>query len=243
MLPAMGAPARIGLTIALLCLAGCEAGADRPSVGTPGLEPPNMRGDAGGPIAEPGMGTSGGAGTGFTPDDSGNPAAGAGGAPIPVGGAGGAQTPDIDADAGTDLGPGAELFSGLWVIDQPSHALYEATLYELGDDGLIGVHDTMLLGAEPWPDYVTGSVENTERSLRCVFEGRWLSLGPRVIELEARCTDAAIRPVQIELPEDQEPAIGISAVVLSVGGESGWDHRDWPWSWRKCASRDACPPF
>lgn len=243
----MGARARVGLTIALLCLAGCEAGADRPSVGTPGLEPPSMRSDAGGPVAAPGSGTSGGGGTGFTPGDSGNPpAVGAGGASGQAGasaGAGGAQTPDVDADAGTDLGPGEALLSGLWVIDQPSHALYEATLYELGDDGLIGVHDSMLLGAEPWPNYVTGSVENTDGSLRCVFEGRWQSLGPRVIELEARCTDATSRSVQVDLPEDQDPATGVNAVVLSVGGESGWDHRDWPWSWRKCESRDACPPF
>jgi hypothetical protein len=243
MLPPMGARARVGLTIALLCLAGCEAGEDRPSVGTPGLEPPSMRSDAGGPDADPGT-TPGGAGS---EGPANPPAVGTGGASGQAGanaGAGGAQTgSDVDADGGTDLGPGGALFEGLWVIDQPSHALYEATLYELGADGLIGVHETMLLGAEPWPDYVTGSVENADSSVRCVFEGAWRSLEPRVVELETRCTDAAVRPVRIELPEDQDPATGVSAVVLSAGDESGWDHRDWPWSWRKCETRDACPPF
>lgn len=250
----MGVRARHVVGVALLLCAACKAVEAPPSVGSPGLEPPSMTGDAGGvPGHEPSA--TGGTAAPVTPGDttglpgaagsfSGGAGGGAGGGSGGSGGAAGSQGQPIDElDAGTEIAEGNALFTGLWVIDQPTHALYEATLYELTADGTITVHDTMLLGAEPWPGYVTGSVENADRSVRCVFEGRWQSLEARGVELDARCTDATTRTVQVELPADQDPATGVSAVVLSVNGESGWDHRDWPWSWRKCQSRDACVPF
>lgn len=251
----MGVRARPGLALALLLLlsAACEAVDDGPAVGTPGLEPPKMVSDAGAVELEPGSDpgaspppvvgpgdSTGGLGTGGTTTGG---AAGAGG------GAGSRSTPVSELDAGVDAGPdggsgpGDALFEGLWVIDQPSHALYEATLYELAPSGELNPLETMLLGAEPWPGYTTGTVANADGSVRCQFEGLWRSIAERVVELDSTCTDATPRRVQIELPEGQDVMTGVMPIVLPVEGDSGWEHRDWPWSWRKCESREACVPF
>ena len=236
---------RAAWALALLVWAGCDAAREHPSVGSPGLEPPHGA-DAGTIVIPPEVAGGGGSGAPQTPpaDTPGNPtgSAGAGGVvPPPVGGAGSGMT-SADADAGTDLGPGDALFQGLWVIDQPSHALYEATLYELQADGFIATLDTMTLSIPADPNYVTGTVENADRSIRCTFGGRWRTLELRVLELDASCSDGNARAVQLSFPE-LDFATGVMPATLSVGGQMGWDHRDWPWSFRKCNSRDDCPPF
>lgn len=238
----------IGLLCTLQLLCGCEANGDQ-QAGTPGLEPPKMTSDAGGPVPAP-VGGSGSAPV--TPgDSSGNPgmsggefggASGAGPGSAGVGGAGGAGAALDDADGGVALGPDDALFTGLWVIDQPAHALYEATLYELGDDGEISVLETMLDGAEPWPGFVTGTVSSPDGSKRCQFEGTWRSVQLRVVELDAACTDGLARGVQIELP-DADVTSGVMPIVRWVDGQTGWQHPGWTWSWRKCESRDDCLPF
>jgi hypothetical protein len=234
------------------CVVACKAGDERPGVGTPGLEPPSMTHDAGGLDSDFG-GRSGGAAAPVTPGDTTGGAMAGGSGAVPTAGAGGAAgasgaagtqgRPVSDADAGVDLGPGDALFTGLWVIDQPSHALYEATLYELSADGMIGVIDTMVSGAEPWPGFVTGTVANSDASVRCQFEGSWRSVEARVVELDSACTDGVVRRVQIELPETADLGAGVMPIVRSVEGQSGFQHDGFPWSWRKCASRDDCPPF
>jgi hypothetical protein len=264
----MGVRARPRWALALLLLccaacAACKAADDGATVGTPGLEPPKMTDDGGGLKPEPGStdnpgttpppvvvgpGEFGGAGSTGSGAAAGASSGGSG-AISGAGGAGGAgpMTPALDGglDSGLDggTGPGGALFEGLWVIEQPSHALYEATLYELSPSGAVDALETTRADADPWPGYVTGTVGNAGGSVRCVFAGQWRSLAERTIELDASCNDGTDRSVQLQLPADQDITLGVTPEVLSVAGESGWDHRDWPWSWRKCPSREACPPF
>ena len=204
-----------------------DGGAKPEDTDNPGTTPP--------PAVVPGDST-GGFGSAGTTGSTAAGAAATGGA----GGAGGsASAPTPERDGGLDGGEdnGDALFEGLWVIDQPSHGLYEATLYELAAGGELSALEAMPLG------YVTGTVANSAGSVRCQFAGQWRSLGERSLELDATCDDATPRTVQLQLPADQDVTTGVVPDVLSVGGETDWDHHDWPWSWRKCPSRDACPPF
>ena len=87
-----------------------------------------------------------------------------------------------------------------------------------------------------------GTVENADSSVRCRFEGGWRSRGPRLLELDSACEDGNARAVQLAFPDGDE-TLGLHPTVLSVGGETGWDHRDWPWAFRKCSMRESCLPF
>jgi len=91
-------------------------------------------------------------------------------------------------------------------------------------------------------DYVTGTVGNVEASLACRFARSWRSLDPRVLELESDCDDGTRRTVVLAFPEGDEGA-GLYPTVESVAGETGWEHVDFAWAWRKCATDTACPPF
>src|SRR5690242_485035 len=127
------------LALPLACTLGCEG----PQEGTPGLDPPDEARD-GGAAPHGGSGsaqTSGGSGGGGagkdspgsagTDDTEFHPSADAG-PDVPNAGADAEEDGGVDEDGGgPDTGPGAALFEGLWVVDQPTHALYEATQYEL----------------------------------------------------------------------------------------------------------------
>jgi hypothetical protein len=241
---------RFGLVVglcsgALVLACGCED----PQVGSPGLEPPRPRDpdvtDAGAQPTTPEPMVGGGRGGSGTPTSG-----GAAGSTVPpnmeqpdAGDFGNrdaaSSEPDADAGAPREDNP---LFLGLWVVEQPSHALYEATLYELLPSGELVEHDTYLLGAAPYQGYVTGTVANADSSVRCDFHSRWTSAGARQLELGSECTDAQSRAVQLSFP-DGDPATGLVPTVDSVGGESGWAHRYFRWTWRMGPDLNDCMPF
>jgi hypothetical protein len=232
------------LTATGLVVASCD---DGPKTGSPGLEPPRPVMPGG--TTDPGQGGSGGGDgsggrTGSTPGSS----SGTGGTntstPPPVGTGGsmsGTPSEDPDLDGGSAPVEDTGMFAGFWVVDQPSHALYEATLYELVADGTVNVGPTELLGAEPWPDFVTGTVANAAGSARCDLAGPWRSSAPRVLQLESTCTDGTPRTVTLTFP-NLDPAVGIMPASIEVDGQSGWTHPGFPWAWRKCGSAP-CMPF
>jgi hypothetical protein len=251
------------------CQLALLASCNKPSTGSPGLEPPRgltPRNLDGGPSLK-GQGTP--TGSNPTEQDTGGAAAmgGAGafgnvtgpstaGAParatdagIPAGGAffPPASNPAVGAEA--DGGAGSlnplatdPLFVGLWVVDQPGHALYEATLYELVTGGELIVHETYLLSSPPYDGYVTGTVEPEQGNVRCALGGSWTSAGNRQLRSSSTCTDGTPRSVLLTFPAGDETQ-GLTPTVVSVQGETGWAHRDFSWSWRKCSSRANCPPF
>ena len=241
----------------LLCTLVLACGCEPPQVGSPGLEPPRPRepeaGDGGAEQMTPdttGGGGHGGAGAHPTPGGAAGsgptvPAPGMSASDAGSGQAADAAAPDPGGDGGE---PRADnpLFVGWWVVEQPTHALYEATLYELLPEGELVEHDTYLLGGEPYEGYVTGTVANADSSVRCDFRGPWTSDGARGLQLGSECTDGQERTVQLAFPEG-DATTGLIPTVESVGGEDGgedgWAHRDFDWSWRKCANRDDCVPF
>jgi hypothetical protein len=141
-------------------------------------------------------------------------------------------------------------FVGLWRVDQPMHALYEATLYDFRPDGELVTLETVTLGGRE-ADYVTGTVARLEdptcvgmncpTQIVCRFGGRWHSVSERRLVIEGVCSDNMIREIILDLT----PIAGsdlFTAEVVSVGGERGWAHHDFEWSWARCASRDECLP-
>jgi hypothetical protein len=129
-------------------------------------------------------------------------------------------------------------FVGLWRVDQPTHALYEATLYDFQPDGELIVVKTFTLGGYE-DDYVTGTVARLD--VVCRFGSRWHSLSDQHLIIQGDCLDGVRREIELSL----SPVLGtetFDAEIVSVAGESGWTHQDWAWSWARCSSREICLP-
>lgn len=228
------------LLLVLVPFAGCTG---------PGLEPPG--GDRGSADITPGnegAQDAGALGDGDTSDDPARddtPRNGDG----PDGDAGdgdsgdgdGDGSPDnvgSDDDAGIDEpGPGHALFQGVWAVEQPFHALYEATVYELTPDGRLIEHETVTLGTQE-KGFVTGTVASNADGTRCTFGGGWHSEGSLRLVIDGVCADDVPRDIALDFP-DTDPALGLVPQV-SVDGDPDWDHDGFGWSWRKCAMVEGC---
>ena len=148
-------------------------------------------------------------------------------------------------------------FVGWWIVEQPTHALYEATHYELRADGELVVGATI-------PDdcsghlarhCVTGSVANCvprgtesrcESELTCVFGREWWSLDANRLVILGACSDERARQIVIEMNSDasSNASGGAGARLISVDGEQAWSHDNWDWAFRKCpAGIESCPLF
>jgi len=237
-----------GLLIGL-CGAVAASGCDSPQAGSPGFEPPVLLTDAGvhglagnGPIVPVGNPSPGGAAGSPGNTTGGQPrTGGAGAAPPPPAATDGSS--DADADAGAEAGDTTDpFFVGLWVVDQPAHALYEASLYELVEGGTLSELDTFVSGTPPYMGFTTGSVAQPTSGVRCNFRGGWRSTGTRVLEVDAQCTDGKARSVELALP-DGDPTTALVPTIQAVDGEQGWAHPGPMWSFHRCASRTHCPPF
>lgn len=182
----------------------------------------------------------------------------------------GAKT-GIEAELGpapaTDGGSGpvarASRFVGLWVVDQPFHALYEATVYRFEEDGRLGVVDTSC-GGHLERHGVTGSVARCvptpsegwcEAEPTCLFGAAWQSSGASTLIVAGECSDGRPREIRLAFdddPTDDDRAGGARVTLESVGGERGWSHDNFEWAFRRCpAGTDAaacagldgpCPP-
>ncbi|MFN7130559.1 MAG: hypothetical protein ACK4N5_00655 [Myxococcales bacterium] len=125
-------------------------------------------------------------------------------------------------------------FAGTWLIDQPAHATYEASLYELRPDGLLAHLETFSV-VDRGPDYRTGSVSRPDGSVRCLFADWWRAPDARTLQLGSRCSDGVAREVVLEFPGPPEGnALSAEVHIATVGGERGWVHRDFDWRFVKC---------
>jgi hypothetical protein len=135
-------------------------------------------------------------------------------------------------------------FVGEWMIDQPAHALYEASWYLFHDDGrLEHLRDCSFGGPVP-----TGSVDDASVSIRCLFGDRWSAPDGDTLVVSGTCSDGNEREIVLGFPADATGnAGGVSTIeVVSVGGETGWGHFTFDWVWHKCgesgcASALECP--
>jgi len=124
---------------------------------------------------------------------------------------------------------------GRWAVEQPNHALYEVTYYDLGADGSLVAASSEPAGCTDHlsAHCVTGSVarclprgdvEHCDATPSCVFADAWWSRGPETLVVTGACSDGTPRDIVLE------PATGR---VISVGGEPGWSHDNWIWAFRK----------
>ena len=149
-------------------------------------------------------------------------------------------------------------FVGLWVVAQPFHALYEQTYYRFEADGALitGASIPADCTGHLDPHCVTGSVANCvpapdgsrcSADLTCVFGATWHSLDATTVVIAGDCSDERARDIQLRLAADAaiETEIGGDATVLAVGGEAGWSHDNWEWTFRKCPAgtdESTCSP-
>lgn len=133
-----------------------------------------------------------------------------------------------------------ERFSGRWIVDQPFHAGYEATVYELNAVGGVRALDACDLSGLG-DGYVTGTVES-ESGIRCEFGGGWQSNGPDQLVIAGDCDDDQERAIALGFDSDTSlNTEGTRVVVDSVAGEAGWEHRDFAWQWTRCPAT-GCEP-
>ena len=164
--------------------------------------------------------------------------AGACGSNTPPGGAG-----ERDADADGDAARNHDQrFIGLWLVDQPGHALYEGTFYELLSDG------TLSTGASTGTSTsaVTGSVANClpdatqgwcESELTCIFGSQWHSVDASTLVIVADCSDDISRDIVVSFNDDASSDSewgGAGAMLISVDSETNWSHNNFPWEFRRC---------
>lgn len=156
-------------------------------------------------------------------------------------------TSDVsDTSAGPDVGGDVEVeveevgepgfFEGGWLIEQPLHALYEASYYRFERDGRV-----VLVASSP-PDCTghlerfceTGHVSPKDGTLLCRFGGgRWSEVSERVVSIDAVCDDGVSRAVELDFGE-VDPAVWGTPAIVEVDGEPGWRHASWDWTFRRC---------
>jgi hypothetical protein len=147
-----------------------------------------------------------------------------------------------DGSAGPDDSERDGRFVGTWLVDQPSHALYEYTLYAFSADG------TIERGANCWPGSPeghgeTGSVQKGDLPLRCTFSHGWESFGEETLAISAACSDGQNREIVLSFasPPGQNGE-GAVVEVTEVGGEAGWGHGSPEWRWLRCIDGEPCEP-
>lgn len=129
---------------------------------------------------------------------------------------------------------------GRWVIDQPAHALYEATEYFFEDDGSIRHGISVVLGSSA--EYRTGVVAPdiegcTSQCVEsdgdycclpytCDFGDNWMQLSDNVL-IDVDCTDGVSRAFSFSINELNQPT------NLIIGDAPAF-HPGFMWRWNKC---------
>jgi hypothetical protein len=138
-------------------------------------------------------------------------------------------------------------FVGLWIVEQPYHALYESTFYRFDADGTLhtGSSDPSDCVGHLARHCVTGSVANCRPkrdeghctgTLTCVFGREWFSKNG-MLGIVGNCSDLNPRTIWIHFGKDASlntvPG-GSGGFLHSVEGSIEWSHDNWDWAFRKC---------
>ncbi len=136
-------------------------------------------------------------------------------------------------------------FVGTWVVDQPGHALYEASVYEFRADGALA-----LLGSfsfdQPMEGYQTGQVAVSDDSCGdwycedvkfvCGFGQQWAAPDSDTLLIQSPCDDGVTRDVELSFTDDASAnSQGQTTVIIERVGEHD-DAFHWGPDWRfvKC---------
>lgn len=128
---------------------------------------------------------------------------------------------------------GVSRFEGRWLVDQPYHATYEATIYDLLPDGrFVEVCSEDFGRPEAIP---VGQVARVADGLRCELVGPWSSLRPEVLAIEGYCDDSVRRTVVLDVVWDGDRPSAVTIQKVD-GEESGWEHPGFEWRWLPCVA-------
>lgn len=149
-----------------------------------------------------------------------------------------ADTAEVAVDATVDIGEVAEpgFFEGGWLIEQPLHALYEASYYRFERDGRVELVASTPADCTGHLERFceTGHVSPPNGNLLCRFGGgRWSELSERVLAIDSVCEDGVSRVVVLDFTE-LDPATWGTPRIVEVDGEEGWVHASWDWTFRRC---------
>ncbi len=179
--------------------------------------------------------------------------------------------PDEPAPTTADRRDHPAAIAGVWLIDQPYHALYEATWYRFGEDGTLDELESETYGHEvptgtvgrcdewsPQDDDHCAEFTNGGECLEhyppyctvwsdvsCAFADQWWSRATGELSVRASCTDGSARTVVFDVT-DLLAGDAEAPRVSSVDGEDGWYHNMWDWRWVKCpagAGAEECRTF
>jgi hypothetical protein len=137
--------------------------------------------------------------------------------------------PEVDA---AELG----FFGGGWIIDQPFHALYEASFYRLAPDGRVELVASTPSGCTGHLERFceTGHVSPPNESVLCRFGGgTWEEREPLELSITTTCDDGQTRTVVLDFSRF-DPVVGGAPKILEVSGQKGWRHASWDWFFRRC---------
>jgi hypothetical protein len=142
-------------------------------------------------------------------------------------------------------------FVGTWLVDQPDHALYEASFYELEVGGAVTHLGTETFGGEPLEDFEVGLVQIEEAcpnaicpTVVCRFGDRWRSAGDDTLLIDGVCDDGLGREIELRFVGDEVGnAVGLTQVdVARVGAATeGVSHPGFNWRFLKCLDEDGEP--
>lgn len=159
------------------------------------------------------------------------------------------QPPTVDVDE-ESAPQRLDRFAGTWVVDQPFHAGYEASWYELDRSGALQHLRTDDFGG----GLVTGfdqvgtativgvtcgeTASECDSEISCGFSDQWRSDGADTLIIDGECDDGQAREIELRfMGEASGDAAGITAVeVVRVGDVTGRvGHRNYEWRFVKCA--------
>lgn len=138
--------------------------------------------------------------------------------------------------------PQPSLFSGRWVVSQPAHAGYEATLYHFQEDGTLVEEQSIQQGSGRVP---TGRVaecleqrENqcVEWGTECVFHQKWRS-EEQSLFVYSECSDGESKEVRLDFEDLTQDFL---FPEVSVDGQTNWEHNDFQWAWTRCDTAQDC---
>jgi hypothetical protein len=128
------------------------------------------------------------------------------------------------AENTTELETWFDRFSGQWLVDQPYHAGYEATFYQMHEGGSLTMENSV------WNTEPTGTVYNPDSNLSCRFGDRWHSPNSATLAIAGECDDAIAREIVLGFSADPaNDSNDARAFVISVDGDPGWYHNQSEW--------------
>ncbi|QED26735.1 hypothetical protein FRD01_05645 [Microvenator marinus] len=148
------------------------------------------------------------------------------------------ETPDYNAQ-----------WAGIWRVDQPTHALYEATWYEFRSDGTLLELQTEYLGGDGlmeigfvsrcnrYTDASNSSPTCLEWSPTCTFGDSWRAADEHTLLISGECSDSQDRTIELTFDSNTK-----QPTEIMVENEE-WAHNGFQWQWTQCDDLENCRLF